>query len=125
MSQGFFRLFRTGDDGTLRRSSAAAAFGTAGSSISAKRGRLYKASVVNGGATAYYVQIFDKATAPIAGDTPIWVDRLPANGSCPLQFDEGLYCVNGIGIAISTTPTTLTLAAANDAFATLQYSATN
>jgi hypothetical protein len=124
MSQGFFRVVRTGDDGTIRRSKATA-FGIAGSSLSAKRGRVYKVTFVNKGATAYFAQIHDKATAPIAGDVPIWEDKLAANASVTIFFDEGLFCALGIGLAISTTAELVTLAAANDGVAYAQYTATN
>lgn len=109
------------DDGLLKRTKTAA-FGTAGTNLSVKQGRLYKATVINTGATAYFVQIFNKATPPANTDVPIWEERLPASGSVPLQFDFGLYAAAGLGIAISTTAGVLTLAAANDAIAYAQYS---
>lgn len=120
MAQGFFRLFRTTDDGTLKRAKATA-FGTAGASVSAKQGRVYKVTFVNKGATAYFAQIHNKATAPIAADVPVWEDKLPANGSVTIFFDEGIFLTLGLGVAISTTAEALTLAAANDAVAYVQY----
>ena len=108
------------DDGILKRSGPTV-FGTAGANLSVKTGRLYKAVVHNKGAVAYFVQIFSKASAPVANDVPIWEERLPASGSVALQFDFGLYAALGLGIAISTTPALLTLAAANDAVAYAQY----
>jgi hypothetical protein len=120
MSQGTFRLARVSDDGTLKRAKAPA-FGTAGASLTVKQGRLYRVVFVNKGATAYFAQIHDKAGVPTSADVPIWEDKLPANGSVVIVFDEGLYAKLGIGLAISTTPEQLTLAAANDAVAYAQY----
>lgn len=92
--------------------------GTAGVLIKgASQGKLYTLDVINTGATAYWLMVFDKATAPVNGDTPIWRRQLPASGELALDFGMfGLYCAAGIGIAISTSaaPDTLTLAGAND-----------
>ncbi|AKU96996.1 hypothetical protein AKJ09_03660 [Labilithrix luteola] len=77
---------------------------------------------VNSGATAYFLQIHDKATAPTAGGVPIWEVRLPANGDGAEDFGlAGLYFANGLGLAISTTAGTLTFAAATDAVAYVTY----
>jgi hypothetical protein len=120
---------RTLDDGTLKRKSQTTAFGTAGISVTAKPGRLYKVRAVNSNATTrYFFQIFDKATAPVNTDVPIWEMDLPAavattsRGDCLEDFGLfGLYVALGLGIAISTTKGVLTLAAATDACAYLQY----
>lgn len=99
-----------------------AAFGTAGAVLSPAPGCLYHLSAVNNSATAYFVQIFDKATAPVNGDTPIWEGKLPASLDWSVGFQLfGLYCASGISIAISTTIGSLTLAAANDALAYGRY----
>lgn len=100
----------------FQRSTSGVAAGTAGISISTKPGRFYRAVVENGAATAYYVQIFDKATAPVNTDVPIWEQRLPVSGEVAIDMVNvnGLPCVNGIGMAISSTPGTLTLAIATD-----------
>lgn len=95
-----------------------AMFGTAGVSVSVKQGRIYHITAVNNAATAYFLQVFDKATAPIAGDLAIWECRLPASLDCDMNFGAlGLYVALGFGLAISTTPRALTLAASNDAYA--------
>lgn len=95
-----------------------AAFGTAGANISTTQGRLYKAMVINTSATAYFIQIHNKATAPIATDVPVWERRLPVSGEVEIDFAEwGFGCALGIGIALSTTVGVLTLAAGNDAIA--------
>lgn len=100
-----------------------AAFGTAGVNVTALPGCLYHLSVVNkSSSTSYFIQIHDKATAPIASDTPIWEGKLPAGGDWSVGFQLfGLYFTNGISLAISTTAGTLTLAAADDAVAYARY----
>jgi hypothetical protein len=101
---------------SFKRATSGVAVGTAGISISSKPGRFYRAVVENGGATAYYLQVFDKATAAINADVPVYEKRLAASGECELDLVNvnGVPCLNGISLAISTTPGTLTLAAATD-----------
>jgi hypothetical protein len=104
------------------RSTSAALAGTAGIVIKASAGRLYRLDVVNNGATPYFLQVFDKAIAPVNGDTPIWRRRLPASGELSLSLEEfGLFCAAGISIAISSTANTLTLAVASDLAWAAQY----
>lgn len=106
----------TGVSDNFKRSTSGTAAGTAGISISAKPGRVYRLIVENGSATAYFVQLFDKATAPVNADVPIWEKRLPVSTECEIDLTNinGLPCVNGIGLAISSTAGSLTLAIAND-----------
>ncbi len=104
-----------GDNDPQRSTSPAAKAGTAGIVLKASAGRLYRLDVVNVGATPYYVMVFDKSTAPVNGDTPIWRRRLAASGELSLSFEEfGLACATGISFAISSTDGTLTLAVALD-----------
>ena len=113
---------KNGDDDPSRATSAAA-FGTAGVVLKSSKGRLYRLDAVNiSGATPYYLMVFDKATAPINGDTPIWRRRLPTGGEASLMLEDyGLACANGIAIAISSADATLTLAASNDAHYAAHY----
>lgn len=125
MSEAVYLLPRV--DGTTNQNSCkqfarTTAFGTAGLVVSAKKGRLYKLSVVNSSATRYIVQIFDKATAPVNSDAAIWEVNLPATSGCEVDFGlNGLAVTNGIGVALSTTKGTLTLAAATDGTAYALY----
>lgn len=99
------------------RSSSGTAVGTAGVLVvSAKLGRLYRLQVVNGSATAYYLQIFDKATAPVNTDVPIDSFRLAVSSEREIDYTNvnGLYFALGCGIAISSTPGVLTLAVADN-----------
>lgn len=129
MSEAVYGLARVQNDGGPLRKSQTTAFGTSGVNVSAKQGRLYKIKFVNKNATtAYYAQIFDKATAPVNTDVPIWEIGLPAKaattqtGDCEEDFGLfGLYVAAGLGIAISTTQGVLTLAAATDATAYMLY----
>lgn len=96
--------------------SSGTAAGTTGLVISAKPGRFYRGVYENGAATAYYLQIFDKATAPIAGDVPVYEKRLAVSGEVEIDLTNvnGKPCLAGIAIAMSTTPGVLTLAIAQD-----------
>lgn len=111
------------DSNDPMRTSSTAKVGTAGVLLKgAAKGRLYRLDVVNVAATAYYVMVFDKATAPVNGDTPIWRRRLAASGELSLVLEEfGLACANGIGFAISSTDGTLTLAVADDVHFAAQW----
>lgn len=116
---------RVTDDVALKRFTRATAFGTAGLIISATPGRLYALTVCNNAAaTKYWVQIFDKATAPANADIPIWEGQAGAVTDREFDFGiHGLYCAAGISIALSTTPATLTLAGATDGTAFALYTA--
>ena len=102
----------------FRFTSSGTAAGTAGIVIgtAGKAGRLYRLTVQNGSATAYYVQVFNKATAPVNTDVPIFVRRLAVSSELDVDLSAvgGLVCPLGIGIAISSTPGVLTLAVATD-----------
>ena len=104
-------------DGFKYAASATAA-GTAGLVIgtAGKGGRVYRVTAVNGAATAYFLQVFNKATAPINTDVPVWQRRLAASSELDVDLASvgGVICPLGIGLAISSTAGTLTLAIAND-----------
>jgi hypothetical protein len=125
MSEGVSLFARVLDDGTLKRFSQAAAFGTAAISVSTKKGRLYKLRVLNtSAATKYFAQIFDKATIALAGDVPIWEGQVAGGEDVELDFGlAGLYCALGISVALSTTSNALTLAGSADAAAFALYTA--
>lgn len=126
---GYFTQGRTeasaqGAGDCFRTSVNAAAEGTAGIVISATPGRVYRLIVQNGAATAYYVQIHNKATAPINTELAIWSKRLPVSSEVEIDLTNinGLVCTTGISIALSSTPLALTLALATDiAFRSVVY----
>lgn len=101
------------------------AVGTTGQVLKAAPGRFYGACAVNKAATAYYLMVFDKATAPVNGDTPRLSKPLPVSGAVTIGPEDmggfSLGCLLGIGVAISTTPDTLTLAASADLTGTFTW----
>lgn len=134
MSEGIWTMGRVesgvapfpGVSDNFQRSASGVAAGTAGISISVKPGRFYSAVIQNAGATAYFVLVFDKATPPVNGDVPVLTRRLKASDECLIDMNgvNGIPCQTGIGIALSTTAGTLTLAIAADiAFRTVVYTA--
>lgn len=140
MAKGVFTLGRVDTGATnnafgdwpvadnFRRSTSTGAAGTAGIVISSKPGRVYRLIAQNSAATAYFLQIHDKATAPVNTEVPIFVKRLPSSGEVEIDLTNinGMPVQNGISIAISSTAGTLTLAVANDlAFRTVIYTAQN
>ncbi len=136
MSEGVFPLPRicpTTDPNSLKQYANPTAFGTTGIVLSAKAGRLYKMVVNNSNATtSYFVQLHNKATAPINTDAAIlWEQRVEAavgttGTSCVFDFSDcgGLYFSLGISLALSSTKGVLTLAAATDGTAYALYTAT-
>jgi len=125
--EGVFASARAGADNGPKRFSQAAFFGTSGLSITQAQGRLYKLRASNKAAsTKYFVQVFDKATAPVNNDVPIWEGQVAAGSDVEFNFNlVGLYCANGIGVALSTTGNLLTLAGADDASAFGLYTVQN
>lgn len=131
MSNGVFllpRTFQSGDPNNLRQFARTTVFGTAGLVIANNVSRLYKLTAVNQSATAYYIQVFDKAIAPIDNDLPIWQRALKAQAAGPedveLDFGlAGLTCTTGLSIALSSTPNLLTLAGASNAYAFALFAA--
>ena len=128
MSHGIFPVGRV-DVGALSglpagitadnfRRQSGATVGTAGIQLgtAAKQGRLYRLRVVNGAATAYFLQIHDKASAPTNGNVPVYVVRLASSGDVEINMADvaGLPLTLGMTFAISSTAATLTLAVAND-----------
>jgi outer membrane protein assembly factor BamB len=118
MSEGIWTAPLVGVRGQdFTRSTSGTAVGTAGVLlVGSKLGRLYRLNVQNAGATAYFVQVFDTLLAPVNTAVPIWSRRLASSSELDVSFtpENGLYFANGLGIAISSTAGTLTLAVAND-----------
>ena len=126
MSEGVYLQPRVGglDQNSCKQLAQSTAFGTAGLVVAASPGRFYKLRILNKSATVYYVQVHNKATAPINAEVPVWEFKLPASVDSVEDWGlNGLYCSAGISIAISSTPSVLTLAVAADAVAYGLYSA--
>lgn len=123
--EGVFIAARAADNSNdPSRYTSAAAEGTAGIAVKTTPGRVYGATVEVISATQYWFMVFDKATAAINGDTPIYRKRLSANGSVDLPSwisDRGLGCTKGISFALSSTSGTLTLAVAADMLVAAHY----
>lgn len=69
-----------------------------------------RASVPTAG-TGAWAMFFDKASAPIAGDTPVWQFWVSAGASIGDDFLRTLHCVNGLSCGWSTTSGTYTAVA--------------
>jgi len=73
-----------------------------GSIIKAYAGGIFDLTVSNANATARYLKVYDKATAPTASDTPIRTYYLPPASLTPIPVSDGIKFVNGISIRAST-----------------------
>lgn len=122
MSAGILHMARASntDNDPLRKSSTTAV-GTAGVSVKGTPGRIYEVCAVSADATiGAWLQIFDKATAAVNNDVPIYRQWIPgttdAVGDATIRpaFPWGLYCSLGISIAFSSTPALLTLVGASN-----------
>ena len=98
-----------------------------GLTIKASQGRVFQLRMlVTAPAGARYLMLFNKATAPVNGDTPVWRALLPAPGGAPGEVQDnwedigGLFLSTGISVAMSTTIATLTLIA-EDAYFHITY----
>lgn len=76
--------------------------GVTGAIAKASPGRLYGWHLSNAAATAAYVKIYDKATAPTASDTPLLTLTVPATGAMSLVPPTGIAFLAGISIRATT-----------------------
>ncbi len=102
---GLLTRFRTGGTGEVAILVATAAR------------RVYQVDVVTavGAADPAWLMVFDLAAAPVLSDVPILRARVGGGFASIDLGNFGHELVNGLGVALSTTPDTLTLAGANDA----------
>jgi hypothetical protein len=87
---------------TLSRATLAA--GTNATSITTKPTRVAMICVGNISASAMYLKIFDKASAPIVGtDVPILTVQCPNGSPVVLGVEDlgGLFCANGLAFAVT------------------------
>lgn len=121
MSEGVFlsaRVADTADKNSCRQFAQTTAFGTAAVVVSNKPGRVYAVTFVNTSATAYFVQLHDKAFAAVGTNVPVWEEVLPASSSVTMDFGiGGFYCSLGMGLGISSAGGVLTLAGASNVVA--------
>lgn len=113
-----------------RSSSAAAGFGTSGSSLKGSPGRVRYVSVTNANATTgFYFGLYNKAGAPVASDVPVERIYVPPHTTSSTTLatvfmdfgSEGVYFSTGIGIAASTAIGSLTLLGATNAHYTVYW----
>lgn len=120
MAEGTFPIARAASSANdpSQATSGGTPVGTAGVNLKATAGRLYHLAAYNKSGTAYILMVFNKATAPVNSDAPVLRKHIAAHGDCVIGHDElgefGQYFSAGIGIAISSTDDTLTLAVSDD-----------
>jgi hypothetical protein len=97
---------------------------TNATNVKASNGNLLAILANNASASARWIRLYNKATAPTVGtDTPIVVIQIPASSSKEITLDPGVIFSNGIGIAITGAAALLdtTAVAANDVQVALSY----
>jgi hypothetical protein len=80
------------------------------------KGHLHWLFLYNNNAAVRYAMIFDAASLPANGTAPMFMQSMTAATSVPKELafpPDGLLFTTGCVIAISSTPATLTLAAAD------------
>jgi len=75
---------------------------TNATSLKASAGQVYQIALGNNGASAAFLKLYNKATAPSVGtDAPIATYLIPAGGQLNLQFIAGKVFPTGIGYALT------------------------
>lgn len=119
---GQVRTVRLSEDGALVVAQGAPAvalptrsilFDDADASVTAAATELVALGAMNAGASAVFVQVFDKATAPAGGDVPAFVFTVPAGGGVLVDSTwwQGARVAAGLAVGVSTTHATFTAAA--------------
>lgn len=94
-------------------------------SIKATPGNVFSACVHNLNASARYFQIFNKASAPTGGDTPLLTFLVPGSSMLIVGSDllgpNGTYFSTGIASGFSTTEATYTAGTASDQYTQVWY----
>lgn len=63
---------------------------------------LYGYSLHNGGASAAFIKVYDKASAPVPGtDVPWFTISIPAGGTATMPLPAGLPSLKGLGFAVT------------------------
>ena len=77
--------------------------GVTGAVVKASAGHLHNMVVSNVGAATVFVKLYDKATAPLATDTPVYTVGIPAGWVQPLGTEtEPIVFSTGISLRAST-----------------------
>lgn len=76
--------------------------GTTGAVAKASAGQLYGYFISNNAATARFVKVYDKASAPTQADTPVMTLQLPASSAANVSHPNGVAFSAGISIRAST-----------------------
>jgi hypothetical protein len=92
--------------------------GTVAANIKNSSAQLYSFTCRNANTSLRYMQLFNKSTTPLNGDTPFLVIDVPGSSQTVIGTDLctqlGLTLGTGLGWAVSTTRNTLTTATAAD-----------
>ncbi len=76
--------------------------GVTGQVVKNGAGKLYTLHAVNVAVAARYIKVYNKATAPTAGDTPIFTFAVPASGYFDLTTLQGVAFASGISLRATT-----------------------
>lgn len=80
------------------------------------KGHLHWLYLFNNNAAGRFAMVFDKATAPVNGDIPLFMQSMAGTTSVPKELafpPDGLLFTLGLWIATSSTSSPLTIAAAD------------
>ena len=90
--------------------------------LKTRPGRMTYLNLYNNNAAVRYAMLFDSATVPANGATPLVMQQMAATSSVPKELAfplDGLLFYNGLVIVCSTTAGTLTITGTAD----MQYTA--
>lgn len=97
---------------------------TNATSVKASAGQVYGWVLCNNAASAKFVKLYNKASAPTVGtDTPVMTIAVPANQTVLIELDNGIKFATGIALAITGAyaDADTTATAAGDVIAHLLY----
>ncbi len=92
--------------------------------VKSASGRVYNAQLFNTAASARFVKLYDKTSAPTVGtDIPKLTWMVPAGGGAVIEAQNGISFAQGIALAITgaIADSDATAVALNDVVANLQY----
>jgi len=120
-----FNVKLIGGDKVYATNPTSATAGESRTVVKTGPGRLFDARCVNTSGAEVWLQVFNAAALPSAGDEPIAIGRIGASYEGNLPWITGLPF--GLGLVIAVSPITspfqydATLAAATDFFFTVNY----
>ena len=73
-----------------------------GVNVKASAGQVFGWAITNNAAAVRFVKLYNKATAPTSGDTPLITLEIPAGAMTNVSYAQGIAFATGIGVRATT-----------------------